>query len=650
LSRSRSTALDALLLFLLTALLIFPLFRIDYFNDWMSIEGSFIADARYIHDHWPHPNWDALWYCGNRFDYIYPPGTRYGAAIVSLVLHVVPARGYHIYTGLMYCLGVAGIYVMARVGSGSRASAWVAAGGYALISPEFAFLKAYKDDSMRQMPERLNALIKWGEGPHSCALALIPWGVAFALLAFRGRRWWTVAAASLCFALVVTNNFYGAVALVIFYPLAVWSMWLTHQPPAHTATGFWKRVMAIPVLTATLCACWFTPSYVLLTERNLLLVAIPGNGWSKWVGLVLLLVFAGGSWLAARRYKASSWSIFVAGCMYAFLAQVVGQFWFHFRIWGEPMRFILELDMALILGITEVLRRVWRRKRWLGIALTAILFSFSYQYLAKPWSVFIPDPNWQQRIEYRMPEWVAQNLPGSRVFTNGSISYWYSTWRDIPQVEGGSDQGMQELQPALARYQIMVVNDPQRDIWWLQSLGADAIVLSDSSSQEIYHGVQQPRKFAGILPVLYDRGGDIVYRVPRKPGLARVVNERQMSQLPPIPWDNKDRGELRAYAEAIEAVPTLAAYARPASDRIEIAATTGPGESIAVQESFDPGWSARVDERQVPIERDVMNFMRVQTTPGTHKVRFQYRPTLEMRLGRWVTAASLLVVAGLCFI
>src|SRR5581483_9957534 len=174
----------------------------------------------------------------------------------------------------------------------------------------------------------------------------------------------------------------------------------------------------------------------------------------------------------------SAWTIFVIGCAAAFTIEVVGQFWFDFRVWGEPMRFVPELDLALILALVEIIRRVWVRQRVLAMALILIGFCFSIRYLTKPWSVCVADPNWQQRIEYRMPEWFAKNMPGSRVFTNGSVSLWYTTWRDLPQVEGASDQGMQDLMPALARYQIMVGDDAERDIWWLRCLGADALAVN----------------------------------------------------------------------------------------------------------------------------------------------------------------------------
>ena len=35
---------------------------------------------------------------------------------------------------------------------------------------------------MRWMPERLNVLIKWGEGPHICAMAAIPFALEKVIL------------------------------------------------------------------------------------------------------------------------------------------------------------------------------------------------------------------------------------------------------------------------------------------------------------------------------------------------------------------------------------------------------------------------------------------------------------------------------------
>jgi hypothetical protein len=641
--RRFTTPLDMALLFLATAVLIFPLFRIDYFNDWMSIEGSFISDARFIRDHWPHPAWDALWYCGNRFDYVYAPATRYGAAIASMMFGVVPARGYHIYIAIMYCLGVSGVYFLVRTGTGSRAAAWLAACAEAVLSPIFLLLKSYREDSLHWMPERLNALIKWGEGPHMCAMAIIPFALAFSLMAFRNGRRWTIAAAALSCALVVSNNLYGALALGIFFPVLVWSVHVSGKPDFPV----WRRATFIVLLTAGLCAWWLTPSFIRLTARNLMLVALPGNRWSEFAGVLIALAFAAVAWWAGRVARFSAWSVFVAGSVLFFGVEVLGQAWFHFRITGEPLRFVPEFEIVVILAAVEGIRRLWTIRRWAAIAVAALCFSFSANYLARPWSVYFPDPDYRQRVEYRMTEWIAKNLPGSRVFPFGSVSYWYTTWRDLPEVVGGSDQGMQTMLPSMARYQLRIENDPQRDLYWLQSLGADAVMFHEKNSEEIYHEVVNPRKFMGLLPVIYDHGGDIVYRVPRRPGLARVVDEQRISHLAPIPWSNENKQQLRAYAETLEAIDAPANYTRPALDKIDISAVTAPGQSVLVQENYDPGWKAFIDGKGARIETDVVGFMRVRPDPGPHRIRFAYQMPLESRIGMWISLLSLLTLCGM---
>ena len=80
-----SWLLDSVLLFALAAVLILPLWRLTYLDNWISIESTFIADARFLADHWPHPRWQPLWYGGTRFDYVYPPALRYGTDRKSVV-------------------------------------------------------------------------------------------------------------------------------------------------------------------------------------------------------------------------------------------------------------------------------------------------------------------------------------------------------------------------------------------------------------------------------------------------------------------------------------------------------------------------------------------------------------------------------------
>ena len=46
----RSWLLDSVLIFALSAFLIWPLFRLDYMENWGSIESTFIGDARMLRE------------------------------------------------------------------------------------------------------------------------------------------------------------------------------------------------------------------------------------------------------------------------------------------------------------------------------------------------------------------------------------------------------------------------------------------------------------------------------------------------------------------------------------------------------------------------------------------------------------------------
>src|ERR1017187_4268971 len=126
---SRQILLDFFLVFLYTAILIRPYFKAKYEDKWGSIESTFISDARYLAAHWPHPQWQPLWYMGTRFDYIYPPALRYGTAAISKVTGFWPVKAYHFYTIFFYCVGIAGVYLLIRAGARSRGAAWLGAAG-----------------------------------------------------------------------------------------------------------------------------------------------------------------------------------------------------------------------------------------------------------------------------------------------------------------------------------------------------------------------------------------------------------------------------------------------------------------------------------------------------------------------------------------
>jgi hypothetical protein len=160
----------------------------------------------------------------------------------------------------------------------------------------------------------------------------------------------------------------------------------------------------------------------------------------------------------------------------------------------------------------------------------------------------------------------------------------------------------------------------------------------------------KPRKFAGQLAVIYDQGGDIVYRVPRRfPGLARVVNEASMESLAPIPWTNDNAAQLHAYAAAAEESSTQVGYQRVSNIEMRLRVRTAPGESILVQETWDAGWTAYEGSAKLPVVKDVLYFMRIQVPPGEHDIRLVYEWPVESRIGQGATLLSIVVLLGAAF-
>ena len=644
--RKAEILLDAALLFLLTAVLIAPLFKAGYLDQWGSIESTFIADARFLIEHWPHPQWQPLWYTGTRFDYIYPPALRYGTALTAMFFRFPPVKAYHAYTAFFYCLGVAGVYLLTRVAAGSRGMAWLAGAMTALLSPSFLILRSYRADSFRLAPHRLGVLVRWGEGPHISALALIPFALVFAWLALENQRGRDVSLAALFSAAVLSTNFYGAAALAVFYPILVWSFWITRRDRRIAAAA-----AAIPVLAYGLTAFWLVPSYFSITGANMKYVAAPPNSWALPVAVSGAVVFAILSHRFAGGRPDRTWAVFTAGCAVFFSLSVLTNHFFQFRFAGEPHRWVPELDLVYILGSITILRWMWNqwRGRVLSVAAAALVIAAFYSaqgYLLHAWEIFRASPDYQARVEYQIPEWLWRNRPGTRTQAAGSVRFWFDAWRDLAQLGGGSDQGQINGLTQDAQWEINLASRPETSILWMQSMGVDTAYVSGPDSQEIYKDTRNPEKFSGVLPLLYDdHHGNQIYQVPRRyQPRARVVDSRALAASRAL-RDIQDAASLRAYVAVIENGPEARPESiRESTDAILVRARLAAGQSIVVQESYDPAWQATSGGQSLQVHRDPMGFLVVEAPPGDREIRLRFVTPLENRVGRGVTILTMLLL------
>lgn len=645
-SQTRSTLLDCLILLCLASFLIAPLFSLNYLDNWSSIESTFIAQGRLLGEHLPHPGWQPLWYCGTRTDYIYPPALLYGTALISRLAHIPPVRAYHIYIAIFYVLGVLAVYWMVRIGSRSRGSAWLASAATALISPSFLFLTEVRHDSPHWVPQHLHTLMAWGEGPHVSALCILPAALGAAFLALRTGKPLALAAAAVLCAFVVATNFYGATTLAILFPIMVWSVWVGERSPR-----VWLRAAAIVALAYGLSAFWLTPSYLRVTLRNLKLVSPPGTLSSLIVMLAALALCGALTWRFGAGKPEREWTSFVAVAAIILGVYVLGFYYFGFTTIGDPKRLVSDLDLALILAGVETVRILWKRPR-LRIACTVLVmlaFLPAVRYLTHAWSPFPKSPPLENVYEYQIATWVHDHLPGERVLPSGAVRFWFDVWYDNAQTVGGSDQGMLNQMIPVAGYQILAGDSADAAVLWLQALGTDAVIAAGPASPDPYHDYRTPQKFRG-LPVLYDdRHDTVIYRIPRiHPGIARVVDGMAIGRLAKFHGGDDVVG-LTKYVTLVEdPAQNAATLIWRGFDEAEIEAKTEPGQSVLIQETWDPAWHAYENGKELPVSReDKMDFTLIDAPQGQHKIRMRFETPLENRAGQVLFVLTAIVLAGI---
>jgi hypothetical protein len=645
-TRRREILLDCALLFILASIFLAPYYTHKYTDQWPSIESTFISDARFLAAHLPHPQWQPLWYTGTRFDYIYPPALRYGTALLSRIFGWWTVKAYHFYTIFFYCVGIPGVYLLVRAGGRSRAAAWLCALATGLMSPTFLFLKNMRlDAGPWRVPVRFGVLIRYGEGPHITALCLLPMALAFTWWAMEANRPRALALAGIFCAAVVSNNFYGATSLAMLFPLLVWSFFVT--------SGNRKMIfpaLAIPLLAYGLTAFWLSPSYLRITLHNMQYVSEKGSSWSLFAAVVVVLAFGYASYELAHSRPERTWALFVVGSVIFFGVNVAGNHFLNFRVIGEPGRLIPELDLVIILGAALLLEWMWlRRGPWLKIVVAVVVivaFATTRHYIRHGRQVIQTWPDYQSRVEYRVTDWLWKNMPDARVLPSGTVRFWFDAWHDLNEMSGGSEQGLLNAIVPNANAEIEVGSNPEPAFLWLKAMGVDAIYVAGPKSEEPYKdGLNHERFFT--LPVLFDDGkGNTIYNCQRRYAQrARVVETAKLAAtLTPSRNDDVDR--LRPYVGVIENGPDSPVIIdRPSTDAMQLHAKFDAGQSLLVQETWDPNWQASVDGHRLPIRKDVMGFMVVDPPPGDRTVRLEFPMPLENRVGWGLTGLTLIALA-----
>ncbi len=322
-----------------------------------------------------------------------------------------------------------------------------------------------------------------------------------------------------------------------------------------------------------------------------------------------------------QRRGVSAWFCFFLNYFVITGLLVLGRHWFDWRLLPQPNRFELEFELAFSALAAWIGQLLWDHspralRTAMIVALAALCTVQAVRFRGFAHAITQPI-DIATTIEYRMAKWFDANMQGRRVFAPGSVSLWMNLFTDTPQVAGCCDQGIPTWTHRIAYY-IVYTGDGTGDRdaaisrLWMAAYGADAVAVTGPGSREAYHPFLNPRKFEGVLPVLWREDDNTVYDLGRRqPSLAHVIPSAAVVQRPPV--NGIDVGPLERYVSAMDAPEAPPAETRWVN-RHELRITTNaPQQSaVSIQVSWDAGWRATVNGQNEPVSADGLGMMVVR--------------------------------------
>ncbi len=646
------TLLLALALFLLNFYICRELFRIEYLRHMGSIEGAYIGISRYVMSHWRDLTWFPLWYGGVPFQNTYPPLLHLAVAFAAQVSGASPARAHHWVTALAYCMGPITVFALALRLTASRWAAFVAGAIYSSLSISAWLIPVIATDLGGHFyPRRLQALVFYGEGPHIAGMTLLPVGLLFLDLAITRRRARYFGIAAISFAAAVLANWLAALALALM--IAAYAM-------ASIGRSFRMVFLltgAIGVTAYCLAMPWIPPSTIAVVQTNAKTVggdfstvyhSLPLWGLAMLGGLGLLKI------LARRLAFHLQFAIF-----FTFLTALLTltYAWWNIAIVPQPMRYHLEMEMAISMLLAFAAYEIFRRQpRWvagLAIGMLALALvqpirlsrNYARNFLLRTTDI-------TRTTEWKTAHWLNRHWSGERVMVPGSTSFWLTAFSDVPELGGGFDQGILGNSNRIAHYEIYTgdgsgPNDAEYSRLWLEALGVQAVAVSGPASGEIYKPFRTPKKFEGVLDPLRREGDDVVYQIGRPhASLARLVPRSSLIVRAPV--NGIDVDPLRVYVAALEDRQIASAkFLWIDAHTAEIAVDLQADQAVSVQISWHPGWHATINGNSIPVQADGLGQIVVDPRmAGDATIRLEYDGGTEMRIARLLRALAAIFLAA----
>ncbi|HXB75165.1 MAG TPA: hypothetical protein VNY05_43435 [Candidatus Acidoferrales bacterium] len=650
-------ALCALSLLAVNIAIAVKLFGVEYSAYNISIEGTFIAIARIMAKYPGQWSWWPFWNGGLPFEVAYLPFSHWIVAAFTLLTGLLgftlsAARSYHIVSAAIYVASALSVFWMALELSRRLIVSWMAALAYSCISVSALMVPILALDGLGALNlRRLQALVFYGESPHTTALALLPAAiVCFSRALTIPAVKWKILAGVLAAGVVLSNAF-GIVVLPV--ALLCWLM-------AFPARPWWKRPVtagAIATVSYGWISPWLSPAMIRAIRANSFTTS--GDFRYRAASWVALAAIGAGFlllWLALRRGKASSHLQFFA--LFGYVPTAIMMPWslWNIAVLPQPHRYQLEMDLALLLAIVfagaAVLDRLSLSVRTAVVAVAGAGLTLQMVHTVVYARDLIRSVEPGQLSEYRIAKWLDQNRPGQRAFISGSDSFLYNAFTDSPQLTGGHDQHTVNTFIPIVSFTIYTgMNAGDRDaeysIFWLKAFGAHLISVPSPESTTYFNPVAHPHKFDGVLPLLWRDRGDSLYEVPtRSASLAHVIPSSTVVTRTPI--HGLDIAPVEPYVAALEDPRyPVATFQWKGMSEADIRATVDRGQVIAVQVTYERGWEAWANGKRLTVRGDAIGQMVIEPErTGPCQIWLRYTGGTERVVTRAMSLAAMLLAAA----
>jgi hypothetical protein len=616
---------------------------------WNSMHGIWIAMARLNGLDWLPPKWQSYWGGGAPFQFAYAPLIPATTAAIARLLHVSLALAFHGLTATVYCFSPVVLYVVSWRLFRTPGYSFAAALAYSLLSPAQLVVPDYAFRASAALEaRRMFLMFDWDDLPHMTSLALLPVAVLFLGRAWHSRRLRDYALASAAMAAMMVANMFGVVLValtVVTVPLAI--------EQRFRPAMFLRPAMAATAAYLTVCP-WLPPSLLLTARRN---AALDGEGDTLFHALIALAIVGGIMaivwWLASRRVK--EWPlrwILLFACP-AVLIPTLSQYWGpHFL--PQPFRYKEELELAVAwlapFALGPFIERVPSRFRYLWLVPLVVLAGFQVRSHRRWARQFTRQVDVVHSIESRAARWAEANLPSQRVMMSGSIAQWLDYFTNQPHIEGQTYATAMNWMEPVAIYTVYSdTNAGDRgaeiSILWLQALGVQAVAVPGPKSSEYWKPFIHPRKFEGVLPVLWNEDDTTIYHIPQvSSSLAHVVRRDQLVQHRPA--HGLDVRELGPYVAALEdtALPAATLQWRDANHAL-VRAHVDAGQVISTQINYHRGWHASANASPPRIYADGLGFMAIDPgAPGDYEILLSFDGGWESKICIAASIGTLLLL------